>query len=445
MRRGRQPERGQRGRDAELRAFVVGLPNPVGRHRRRRSQVLAGSPIRRKPADEAAQRHERVAGSFRPAIRGGHLKECVFQTAHRLSRAGGRLLLVVDQPSGVAEPVTGLQVGNEVPARSIRRVEPAERSRLVRHLAVGLDDGIPFETFDSSGGADAGHRACRVQPRSSRAFPESESPFGQDGRRFRKRGRLGPDGRPDFAARSVRVLRRQTSCSRARGFEGERESGPAAARRSPAPSEGAREGQCAFHGEDDVPCVQRVVSLVSGRRVGAALPRAELAHRTMLLGPPDHVEQRGLELGFRADPRAAIAEIDQFLQHFRKVDTEVTAPVVAARPEQGSGRFVDRKHVTRVDVADVVRIRFGSQARQQPALHGLGRLLDLAFLGVFEFLLFPLELLRSVLQVLRPRPQTVVFAQVIVVAQRTDGAAHPLQTAALAVLDGAHENRAAAT
>lgn len=295
--RGRQSEGGKRGRYTELRTTVVRFPNPVGGDQRRWAQALAGTRIRSKPADEAAQRYERVLDSLQFATRGGHLEQGVFQPAHCLSRAGGRCLLVANQLSGPAEPVTCLQIRNEVPARSVRRIESSERGRLVWHLAVGLDDGIPLKASDSSCGADASNRTRRVQPRSSRAFPDSKASFCEDGCRFGECGWLGPDGGPDLAARSVRVLRRQAACSRAGGFERERKGRTAAACCSPTPRESAGERQRALHRQHHVPCVQRVVTLVSGRPVGPALPGAELAHRTMLFGAPDNVEQRRFELG----------------------------------------------------------------------------------------------------------------------------------------------------
>ena len=200
-------------------------------------------------------------------------------------------------------------------------------------------------------------------------------------------------------------------------IESEREGAPAAARCSPASSEGSCEGQGAFHRQDDIPCVQRVVSDVAGRRIRTALSRAELAHGTVYVGAAADVEHRGLEFGTRTLCRVAILEVDQFLKLLGEVDAEVAAAVVAAGAEQGRGGFFGREHVARIDVGDVNRVRFRSQARQQQTLDRLRLLLDTALLRVVGSLCISLESLRCLLQGFHSCAQAVVFVEAAVLAQ----------------------------
>ena len=353
--------------------------------------------------------------------------------------ASRRRFPAASRPSRAPQPVAGFQVGCQVPAGSVRSIESAERRCLVRHFGVGLDDGVPLEPADASRNTKLRDRTRSVQTGSGRAPSDSESPFREDGFDLGERGRLGPERRPDLAAGSVRILRREAACSGAGWIEGEREGAAAAARRSPASSEGACEDQGSLHRQDDVPCVQWVVPDIAGRCIRTTLPWTELAHGTMHIGAVADAQHRGFEFRARALCRLAVLEVDQILELFGEVDAEVAAAVDASRSKKGRSGFFGREGVARVDVGDVMRFRFRSQARQQQTLDCLRLLLDTAPLRVLGLLRVAREFLRGVLQRFHLGAQVVVFVEVPILAQRVQGATHACEATAGALLNGVPE------
>ena len=350
---------------------------------RRRSQTLPCLGIVRQPLDKSAQCHQRTARTFGCPIGIGHLKQRIVQSTHCRPgvRRGSRAARKSPRPF---QPVTGLQVFNQVPARSVRCVEPSKRRRLIGHFGVGLDKRVTLEAADTTRLPDSCDRAGGVQARANSAVPQSEPPFGENCRHLGESCGLAPQRRPDFPARAVRVGGRQAACSGVTRFKREWESGSNIACGTPTPRERTGEHYGSFHCKHDIPRVERTIALVSGRCVRSTLPRTELTHRSGHVEALVHAEQRRLEWHTCTVSMGTVVELEQFLQTFRKVDPKVAATVVTSRTKQRRRGFIRLKDIAGVQVSQMMRVGRGPQGWEQETLGFLRLPLD-----TFQFELRP--------------------------------------------------------
>ena len=140
----RQAESRESGRNSKLRRTVIRRMNPfAGQHGRWSPQTFACLSIGRHPANESAERDQRITRTLSPLTRIGHLEQCILQPAH------GRLHIrrgysAARMTARVVQPAADLKIRNQVRARAGRRLEPSEWSSTIR-IARPFQEGVAFK------------------------------------------------------------------------------------------------------------------------------------------------------------------------------------------------------------------------------------------------------------------------------------------------------------